>query len=45
MFVSENPVERAEAYEMIGRYHGFDNLDSYPGTLKRREAETRYREV
>lgn len=27
---SEDPGTRAEAYEAIGGYHGYDNFDSYP---------------
>jgi hypothetical protein len=34
---------RAEAYRVIGEYHGFDNFDSYPLTFKTRaEVEARY---
>ena len=29
-FCSDDACERARAYEAIGMYHGFDNLDSYP---------------
>lgn len=39
---SENPIERARAYQAIGDYHGYDNLDDYPLTLTRAEAEQRY---
>jgi len=34
---SEIIGERAWAYEAIGGYHGFDNLDSYPRTLTEEE--------
>jgi hypothetical protein len=30
MFCSANTIDRARAYETIGDYFGFDNLDSYP---------------
>lgn len=39
---SENPVERAMFYEQVGRHHGFENLDSYPVTLTRKEMEERW---
>lgn len=42
-FCSEDIQERAFAYRAIGEYHGFDNLDGYPLTFKRRkEVERRY---
>jgi hypothetical protein len=41
----ESPVQRAGAYQAIGNYHGFDNLDSYPITLTRAEARARYRKA
>ena len=44
MFLSTDILERAEAWRMIGEYHGFDNLDSYPVYLNRREAELRYQD-
>lgn len=41
--VSGSLEERALAWQAIGQYHGFDNLDSYPLTFKTRaEVETRY---
>ncbi len=43
LFVSDEPKERAEAYRTVGDYHGWDNLDSYPLTLSRAEAEERYK--
>src|SRR3990167_3392001 len=42
LFCSESPVDRAVAYQAIGDYHGFENLDSYPLTLSKAEAEERY---
>lgn len=42
LFISESPVERAHGYRAVGDYHGFENLDSYPLTLNRAEAEERY---
>jgi hypothetical protein len=42
-FCSEDPRVRAFAYEAIGEYHGFENLDSYPLTFtSRKEVEARY---
>lgn len=40
---SKNPLDRARAYESIGNYHGFDNLDSCPLFFNdRAEVEKRY---
>jgi hypothetical protein len=40
---SENPIERAQAYQAIGDYHGFINLDHDPVTdFDRSEIEARY---
>jgi len=36
-FMSEDVKERAWAYESVGSYHGFNNLDGYPLTLDYRE--------
>ena len=33
LLTSSDLRDRAEAYEIIGGYHGFDNFDSYPLTL------------
>jgi hypothetical protein len=41
-FCSPLSIERANAYRCIGEYHGFENLDSYPLTISRQEAESRY---
>ncbi len=35
---------KAQAWRLIGEYHGFDNLDSYPLYFKRSEVEARYKE-
>ena len=44
-FCSEDPVERAFAYQAVGDYHGWENLDSYPLTFANRsEVEARYAE-
>lgn len=41
----DNLCERAMAYEAIGSYHGFENLDSYPLTFtERAEVEARYKD-
>lgn len=44
LFCSENPTERAEAWRMVGEYHGLENLDSYPLTLTLKEINARYPE-
>jgi hypothetical protein len=45
MFTSSNLCERALAWQAVGDYHGFDDLDSYPLTFKSRaEVEARYAE-
>jgi hypothetical protein len=45
MFLSDKVEERAEAWLIVGDYHGFDNLDSYPLRLTRKEATRRYRRL
>lgn len=43
-FISDDPRSRAWAWEAIGAYHGFDNLDSYPVTYtKRSELPARFK--
>lgn len=42
MFTSDNLLERARAWEMVGEYHGWDNLNSYPLYFTREEIEARY---
>ncbi len=44
LLCSDDPIDLAQGYRMIGEYHGFDNLDSYPLTLTRDEAIARYGE-
>ncbi len=44
MFCSADPIQRAWAYQAIGDYHGFDNLDSYPLELSKREVKQRYKD-
>ena len=44
MLCSADPLDRARAYEAIGSYHGFANLDHYPLTLPRHETQARYGE-
>jgi hypothetical protein len=44
MFCSDDVLERAQAYRMVGQYHGFDNLDSYPQVFTdRKEVASRYK--
>lgn len=43
-FCSDDPRVRAFAYEALGDYHGYENLDSYPLTFtSREEVEARYK--
>ena len=44
-FCSEDALKRAVAYRAVGDYHGFNNLDDYPLTMKRREVKARYKEL
>ena len=44
-FCSEDALKRAMAYRAVGDYHGFENLDSYPLTMTRREVKSRYKEL
>jgi hypothetical protein len=41
-FCSEDALRRARAYQSVGNYHGFENLDSDPLRMKRWEVERRY---
>ena len=42
---SDNPLERARAYENLGHHSGFFNLNQYPLILTQVEANKRYRHV
>jgi hypothetical protein len=44
LFLSADPVERAQAWRMVGEYFGFEELDRYPLRLTRAEVEKRYPE-
>lgn len=44
-FCSENALDRARAYEAVGDYHGWANLDDYPLELTKTEVKRRYRLV
>ena len=44
-FCSEDALKRAAAYRAVGDYHGFNNLDDYPLTMKRREVKARYKDL
>ena len=44
MICSEDPRERAIAYEAIGDYFGYDNLDSDPMVMKQAEMKKRYKD-
>ena len=41
---SGDAIERALVYEAVGRYHGFENLDSYPERFTRKQMEERWPE-
>jgi len=42
-FCSDDPIVRAGAYEAIGDYFGYENLDGYPLTFtSRNEVQARY---
>ena len=42
LFCSDDPLERAQAWRIVGDYHGYENLDSYPLKLNRKEVWGRY---
>lgn len=41
---SKDILDRAGVYEDVGRYHGFENLDSYPERFTREQMEERWPE-
>jgi hypothetical protein len=41
-FCSADPLIRAWAYRAVGDYHGFENLDAYPGRLTREQVEEKF---
>ena len=43
MFLSSDPMTNVAAWLEVGNYHGFENLDSYPGEYTLAEMETRYK--
>lgn len=40
---SDDPVARAEAYDCVGEFHGFENFDNYPLDMRKRELRKRYK--
>jgi hypothetical protein len=42
LLIANDPVCRAIAYEAIGQYLGYENLDSYPLILTENEVKERY---
>lgn len=42
-FTSVNPLVRAEAYRVMGDYHGWANFDAYPLILTMAEMKKKYR--
>ncbi len=45
LITSTEPLDRAQAWRMVGEYHGFVNLDEYPQELTREEIDARYHVV
>lgn len=43
LFCSDDPLQRAEAYRVVGEYHGFETLNSYPIVKSRKEVEKWYK--
>lgn len=43
-FCSEDPIDRAHAWRMVGEYHGFENLDQSPASMSKAEVRKRYRQ-
>lgn len=43
LFCSDEPMERAHAWRMVGDYHGWDNLDECPDTDNRLQITARIR--
>jgi hypothetical protein len=43
LITSPKTLDRAQAWRMVGEYHGFNELDSDPLTLSQAEAEERYK--
>ena len=39
---STDPAQRGMAFDMVGQYHGYFELDNYPLTLTQEEANKRY---
>jgi hypothetical protein len=44
-FCSDDGQKRAWAYRCVAEFHGWENFDSDPLTLKRSEVEERYKEI
>lgn len=42
-FCSEDALQRAIAYRLLGEYHGFHELDNYPLMMSREEVIDRYK--
>lgn len=42
LFCSDDPCKRAIAWRIVGDYHGYENLDSYPIKLTAKEMRERY---
>ena len=42
LFCSDDPRQRALAWRAVGDHYGYENLDSYPLYLRKREARQRY---
>lgn len=44
MGYSEDPLERAEVYRLVGEHEGWENIDNYPEKFSRKEMEKRWPE-
>lgn len=44
MGYSEDPLERAEVFRLVGEYHGWENIDENPARFTREEMEKRWPE-
>jgi hypothetical protein len=43
-WLCSEPMQRAQAYQLIGEYHGWENFDSCPMTFNRAEILERYKD-
>ena len=43
LFCSDDPIKLAQAYETVAGCHGYENFDSYPIELSRKELDERWK--